>query len=169
MTEMSRSHAYHAELVWEGNTGEGTTRYDAYQRCYRVLVAGKPELRGSADPAFRGDASLHNPEDLFLAAISSCHMLTYLALCAREGISVLDYRDHAAGELVLDVAGGGRFESVTLRPEVTLANPLEQERALQLHALAHQRCFIASSCSVPITHQAVIRPSTETAVCAGVA
>jgi organic hydroperoxide reductase OsmC/OhrA len=80
---MGNVHTYAARLVWEGNSGEGTASYEGCGRSYRVLIEGKPELIGTADPAFRGDASRHNPEDLFLAAISACHMLTYLALCAR--------------------------------------------------------------------------------------
>ena len=145
-----RSHHYRSQLVWDGNRGEGTASYAAYGREYRVRVDGKPELHGSANPAFRGDASKHDPEDLFLAAISSCHMLSYLALCARAGIRVVAYEDDAGGTLVLDGKGGGRFEEVTLRPRVTVAEGDDAQRALELHHAAHEQCFIASSCSVPI-------------------
>src|SRR5258706_10558564 len=94
-----KSHAYAARLIWEGNTGEGTAGYRTYSRAYRVLVPGKPDLPGSADPAFRGEADKHNPEDLFLAAISACHMLSYLALCATQGIRVVAYEDEARGRM----------------------------------------------------------------------
>src|SRR6185295_1170294 len=96
-------------LAREGNHGDGTTNYTTYGRQYRVSIDGKPELTGSADPTFRGDAALHNPEDLFLIAISSCHMLSYLALCARARINVTAYRDDATGTMELDRRGGGRF------------------------------------------------------------
>ena len=91
------SHAYDAHLVWIGNTGDGTSGYDRYSRAYRITIEGKPDLNGSADRAFRGDAAVHNPEDHFLAAISGCHMLSYLALCAREGVNVITYEDNARG------------------------------------------------------------------------
>ncbi|MFL6245719.1 MAG: OsmC family protein [Thermoanaerobaculia bacterium] len=154
---MSNRHTYKTHLIWDGNLGDGTSTYAGYGRGHRILIDGKPELRGSADPMFRGEADTHNPEDLFLAAVSSCHMLSYLALCARNSINVLDYRDDATGELVFDARGGGKFETVTLRPIVTIANAADNDRAMELHDKAHELCYIAGSCSVPIHHQAEIR------------
>ena len=154
---MSNRHTYKSTLVWDGNLGDGTSTYQGYGRQHRILIDGKPELRGSADPMFRGAADTHNPEDLFLAAVSSCHMLSYLALCARASINVLDYRDQATGDLVLDARGGGKFEEITLHPVVTVANPADKDRALELHEKAHELCFIANSCSVPIHHRAEVR------------
>jgi organic hydroperoxide reductase OsmC/OhrA len=150
-------HAYTARVVWEGNTGEGTARYAGYGREYRVEIAGKPELAGSADPAFRGDARRHNPEDLFLASISACHMLFYLSLCARGGVRVLAYADQARGTMRVDAGGGGRFEEVTLHPEVTIGDEEHAALALRLHEKAHELCFIARSCSVPIRHVPTVR------------
>ncbi|HUP49465.1 MAG TPA: OsmC family protein, partial [Thermoanaerobaculia bacterium] len=154
-----RSHHYQARLIWEGNLGEGTSSYAVYGRQYRVVIDGKPELAGSANPAFRGQPDKYDPEDLFLAAISACHMLSYLALCARGGIRVVAYEDRASGTLLLDGSGGGRFEEVTLRPAVTIAGG-DPERAGKLHETAHEQCFIANSCSVPIRHQATIHVQT---------
>ena len=151
-----KTHEYAATLVWDGNTGTGTTSYDGYGRQYRLLIAGKPELRGSADPMFRGDGGVHNPEDLFLAAISSCHMLSYLALCARKRINVLVYEDHATAVMSFDSRGGGKFDEVTLHPKVTIADISQRDLALHLHEAAHEVCFIANSCSVPIRHEAVV-------------
>ena len=88
---MAKSHDYHAHLRWTGNLGAGTAQYTGYGRDYTVAIAGKPDLTGSADPMFRGSPELHNPEDLFLLSVSSCHMLTYLALCAKHKITVVDY------------------------------------------------------------------------------
>lgn len=150
-----RNHSYRHRLVWDGNLGDGTATYQAYGRQYRILVDGKPALAGSANPMFRGDAALHDPEDLFLAAIASCHMLSYLALCARAGINVVAYEDDAEGTLLLDRSGGGRFENVILHPRVTISAG-DAERARSLHEEAHELCFIASSCSVPIRHEATI-------------
>jgi organic hydroperoxide reductase OsmC/OhrA len=147
-------HRYTARLIWEGNLGEGTAGYASYGRQYRVSIEGKPDLAGSADPTFRGEADKHNPEDLFLASISSCHMLTYLALCARGGIRVLGYEDDAAATMTVDANGGGRFEEVVLHPRVTIASGGDVSRASKLHETAHGLCFVANSCSVPIRHEA---------------
>ena len=157
MARMSNRHTYKTHLIWDGNRGDGTSTYAGYGRQHRILIDGKPELRLSADAMFRGEADTHNPEDLFLAAVSSCHMLSYLALCARAAINVIDYRDDATGDLVLDTRGGGKFETITLRPIVTVANEADKERAMELHERAHELCFIANSCSVPIHHEAEIR------------
>lgn len=151
------AHEYAARLVWDGNRGNGTATYDEYGRDYRVLVAGKPALAGSADAAFRGDANMHNPEDLFLAAIASCHMLSYLALCARKRICVLAYEDGARATMVTDARGGGKFTEVMLRPQVTIRDAAQRELAIRLHDSAHELCFIANSCSVPIRHEAAVR------------
>jgi organic hydroperoxide reductase OsmC/OhrA len=150
------THRYHAELDWTGNLGAGTSRYDAYARDYRVRMPGKPELRGSADPLFRGDPSRHNPEDLLLASISGCHLLSYLALCARHRISVLAYSDRAEAILQTTAAGGGRFVSASLHPHVVVGDAADIARATALHDKAHALCFIASSCNFPITHAATV-------------
>jgi organic hydroperoxide reductase OsmC/OhrA len=153
----TRTHDYTARLVWEGNTGQGTARYTTYGRQYRITIAGKPDLLGSADPMFRGDPTMHNPEDHFLAAISGCHMLSYLAICARNGVRVIAYEDDVQGRLALETGGGGRFEEVRLRPTVTIDDQDRAELAAQLHEAAHELCFIASSCSVPIRHEPTVR------------
>lgn len=150
-------HHYNAHLIWDGNRGDGTATYGGYGREYRVVIDGKPELQGSADPAFRGAPDRLNPEDLFLASIASCHMLSYLALCARERISVLAYEDAATGTMKEDGRGGGRFEEVVLHPRVTVASAEHIERATHLHERAHELCFIANSCSVPIRNVPEVR------------
>lgn len=156
-----REHRYDAQVVWEGNRGEGTSRYDGYGRGYRVRVAGKPDLAGTADVPFRGQPDVHNPEDLFLASISACHMLTYLALCARQRIRVVAYEDAATGTMRLDSRGGGAFEEVVLHPAVTVASADQVEAAARLHERAHELCFIANSCRTPIRHQATVRVAGE--------
>ena len=154
---MNREHHYRAHLIWDGNRGDGTATYGGYGRQYRVVIDGKPELHGTADVAFRGEADKLNPEDLFIAAISSCHMLSYLALCAKHGIRVVAYEDEATGTMKEDGAGGGRFEEVVLQPSVTITDANDADRAMQLHERAHALCFIANSCSVPIHHRATVR------------
>ena len=154
---MSNKHEYATRLIWNGNLGSGTSTYAGYSRDYTVAIEGKPVLRGSADPMFRGNADFHNPEDLFVTAISSCHMLSYLALCARNKISVLAYEDDAKGTLVLTPDGGGHFEEVTLHPVVTISDQSDESLAVSLHEKAHEQCYIASSCKVPIHHKPTVR------------
>jgi organic hydroperoxide reductase OsmC/OhrA len=145
-----RATTYRAKLVWEGNLGLGTSSYQGYERAYRVEIAGKPDLEGTADPAFRGDPSKHNPEDLFLAALAACHMLFYLALCARRGLVLVAYEDGACGELALEAGGGGRFTGITLAPVATFSGEVDEAVAAALHEEAHRLCFLANSCSSPI-------------------
>jgi organic hydroperoxide reductase OsmC/OhrA len=152
----ANTHHYAAALAWTGNRGQGTAHYDDYGRDYSVRVEGKPELLGSADPGFRGDASRHNPEDLLLVAVSSCHMLSYLALCARHRISVLAYADDATATMALSPDGSGRFTSATLHPRVVVEDAAQVERAMALHERAHALCFSANSCNFPITHEASV-------------
>jgi len=149
---MSKSHEFHATLQWTGAAQGPITDYRSYSRDYRIEIAGKPSLEGSADPAFRGDSARHNPEDLLVAALSACHLLTYLALCARAGISVVAYRDAASGTMVQD-GGGGHFTEVVLRPQVTLAAGSDTAEARRLHAVAHGDCFIAASVNFPVRNE----------------
>lgn len=148
MTERHQ-HRYRVELDWTGNRGSGTQTYQGYGRDHTLRVAGKPVLAGSSDPAFRGDASRHNPEDLLLAALSACHMLSYLHLAAVHGVVVTAYADAAEGMLETH-AHGGRFVEVVLRPRVTLACGADAVKAEALHADAHHACFIASSVNFPV-------------------
>ena len=153
----SNSHTYKTALLWDGTKSGGTTDYKTYNRQYRIRIGSKPDIIGSSDAIFRGDASLYNPEDMFVASLSACHLLTYLAECARNKIVVLSYEDEASGTLVLDGKGGGKFEEVTLRPLVTIAEGSDEKRAMELHEESHKRCFIASSVSIPVKHEAVVR------------
>lgn len=154
---MSRQHHYTTDLRWTGNTGEGTRHYRAYERNYTVQVNGKPELAGSSDPAFRGDADRYNPEELLLASLSACHMLWYLHLCADAGVVVTDYRDRASATLLEEADGSGRITRVVLQPRVTVARADMRERAEQLHEAAHRHCFIARSVNFPVAQEPQLR------------
>ena len=148
---MAKNHHYKATIRWVGNKGSGTSAYDAYGRDWDLVTEGMDILHGSADPAFRGDAAKHNPEDLLVAALSSCHMLWYLHFCADAGIVATSYEDDAEGEMVMERGGAGQFVSVTLRPRVGLAPGSDAEKALSLHEKAHELCFIARSVNFPVT------------------
>jgi organic hydroperoxide reductase OsmC/OhrA len=150
-----REHRYRVGLTWEDDSGAGTVDYARYGRRYRVRVAGKPDLIGSADPAFCGDPGLHDPEDLLVASIAACHMLSYLALCARRGVRVLAYADDADGRMTTH-ARGGRFEAVVLHPRVTIAHDADLELARGLHPDAHEACYVAASCSFPVAHEPIV-------------
>ena len=139
-------HAYSTSLRWTGDRGEGTADYRAYGREHVVTAAGKPDLAGSADPAFRGNADRWNPEELLVAALSSCHMLMYLHLCADAGVAVTGYEDDARGVMVMAADGGGDFREVVLRPRVTFSGAAPSAEVLaDLHHHAHEGCFIANS------------------------
>jgi organic hydroperoxide reductase OsmC/OhrA len=148
-------HSYHCRTVWTGAAKGTTVSYEAYSRDYRVEMPGKPPLLGSADAAFLGDAKLPNPEDLLLVALSTCHMLSYLALCARAGINVLSYEDEAVGEMTVKQKAL-RFTDALLRPKVVLAPGSDLAKAEALHEKAHRQCFIANSVNFPVRHEAAI-------------
>ena len=152
----SKTHHYSARIAWEGNTGTGTSSYPGYERAHRISIAGKPDILASSDPAFRGDPARHNPEDLFVASLSGCHMLFYLYLCSANGIRVVSYEDEAEGTMVETADGGGKFESVTLHPRVVVEAGADLELAHSLHDKSHELCYIANSCSIHIHHEAAI-------------
>lgn len=152
---MIREHTYHVTTAWTGASKGPTRDYKTYSRTYRQAIGDKLELTGSADPAFLGDAALVNPEELLVAALSSCHMLSYLAWCALEGVEVVAYEDSAEG-MMAEQHGAGEFKRVTLRPRVTVAHGTDMEKAHALHIKAHEVCFIARSVNFPVEHEAEI-------------
>jgi organic hydroperoxide reductase OsmC/OhrA len=161
---MAKEHHYTTSLVWTGNKGEGTAHYRAYDRDHVLSAKGKPEISGSSDPAFRGDPSRYNPEELLVASLSSCHMLSYLHLCAVNKVVVVDYRDNAEGTMEETSDGGGHFTVVILRPVVTVTEGGMVEKALELHHAAGRLCFIASSCNFPVRHEPEVRIEAKPAI-----
>lgn len=145
----SKQHQYPVAVVWTGNHGTGTKTYQGYGREHEVRVAGKPVIAGSSDTAFRGDGSKHNPEDMFVAALSSCHMLWYLHLAAVAGVVVTAYHDEAVGTLE-ESSNDGRFTEVVLRPTVTITADSDPKRAVSVHDDAHHACFLANSVNFPV-------------------
>ncbi len=152
---MNKQHHYTLTIKWTGNKGEGTANYKAYERSHLIEIENKASINGSSDPAFRGDANMHNPEELFLASISTCHMLWYLHLCADALVIVTEYTDNATGTMTETANGGGRFTEVVLHPTVTIANETKLAKATALHHKANERCYIANSCNFPILHEPV--------------
>lgn len=142
---MAHEHHYALTAQWVGNTGTGTSNVRSYDRSHTVTIDGKPQLFLSTDNAAVGDKSKLNPEDLLVTAISSCHMLSYLYVCALEGIVITDYIDKATGVMIEQDGGGGRFKEVTLNPVCKVAEATMVERAIELHHQAHEICYIANS------------------------
>ena len=153
---MRGEHHYELTVRWTGNTGAGTVDYREYGRDHDVLAQGKPTIKGTADPAFRGTADRWNPEDLLVASLSECHMLSYLALCARRGIVVTEYEDLATGRMEESAGGGGSFAEVVLNPKVTITDESRLDEAVELHHEANKICFIANSVNFPVRHNPMI-------------
>ncbi|BAV04603.1 Organic hydroperoxide reductase OsmC/OhrA [Filimonas lacunae] len=150
----NKQHTYALTVTWTGNKGLGTGGYTVYNRDHIIQAGDKITIPGSSDPAFRGDISRYNPEELLVASLSSCHMLWYLHLCAEAGVVVTAYEDKATGIMEETANGGGHFTEVTLHPVITVAEAAMIPLADSLHQKANELCFIANSCKFPVHHQA---------------
>ncbi len=149
-------HSYNVTLRWTGNLGTGTSGYREYSRENEVTASGPPLLPGTADPTFHGQKDRWNPEQLLLAALSQCHMLSYLHMAVKAGVRVTAYEDAAEGFLRLNRDGTGEFTSAVLHPRVTVAGQEDLDRAGALHAQASAACFIARSVNFPVHHEPVM-------------
>jgi organic hydroperoxide reductase OsmC/OhrA len=147
----SKQHTYHVTVEWTGNPSHGTLSHASYGRDHTISAGEKSSIAGSSDPAFRGDPTRWNPEELLLASISACHKLWYLSLCAKAGISVLSYRDEAEATMLEGASGAGRFVSAILRPTIVIQTDEDVAKATRLHDDAHEYCFIANSVNFPIS------------------
>jgi len=148
--QTAKQRSYEVHVEWTGSRGEGTRSYRNYGREHTILSSGKPPIPGSSDPAFRGDATRYNPEELLVASLSACHMLWYLHLCAVNRVTVVGYHDEGRGLLREDAGGSGEFVRVLLRPRVRIAPGMDRKRAIELHEEAHRCCFIAKSVNFPV-------------------
>jgi organic hydroperoxide reductase OsmC/OhrA len=155
MSAEQEEERFECRLVWTGATKGPTTSYEGYSREYRVDFEGKPSIKGTSAPKYRGDPALHNPEDLLVTALSACHFLSYVALCARAGVHVIGYEDEAYGSMAR-VDGVVKFTQITLHPKVSIAPGSDAEKARALHDRAHAVCFIANSVNFPVRHAPTI-------------
>ena len=149
-----KKHNYKTQLHWTGNTGSGTATYRGYERSHIISVEGKPTIEGSSDPAFRGDKTKYNPEEMFLSSLSSCHMLWFLHFCSEASVIVLDYADAATAIMIETEDGNGKFAEVILNPKVVVKEDWMIEKITLLHDKAHKFCFIANSVNFPVRHEA---------------
>jgi organic hydroperoxide reductase OsmC/OhrA len=146
---MNHAHSYRVNVEWTGNRGSGTDGYRNYGREHVIRIEGKADIAGSSDPTFRGDATRHNPEEMLVAALSTCHMLAYLHMATVAGVVVTAYTDAAEGTMVTE-GNGGRFTEVVLHPVVTISAASDPAKAEAAHDDAHHACFIAASVNFPV-------------------
>ncbi len=136
---------HHATITWKRETPDFA--YETYNRDHDWTFDAGVTVRGSAAPGYKGSENCVDPEEAFVASLSSCHMLTFLALAARKTYIVDAYRDQAVGILAKDAAGNLAITKVTLRPQVSFSGEKipSPEELRQLHERAHHACFIANS------------------------
>ncbi|MDB2462854.1 OsmC family protein, partial [Algibacter sp.] len=149
---------FKATVNWQLGNTETTLNPKGFSRNHVVSIANKKTpLEVSAAKPFRGDDTLYNPEDLLLSALASCHMMSYLYVCAQHNINVLSYTDTAEAILDVEASGSGHFSKVMLKPVVTIKDASQLELAKTLHVKANSLCFIANSCNFPVEHNAEIK------------
>ncbi len=149
---MKRQHNFSATIKWTGNKGKGTSNYKEFERSHIISINGKPNILCSSDPAFLGDKTKYNPEELLLASLSSCHMLWYLHLCSESNIIVTEYIDKPTGIMIEKHNGSGYFSEVSLNPIMKITESSMIEKAIELHKKANELCFIANSVNFKVLH-----------------
>ncbi|MBG19109.1 MAG: peroxiredoxin [Rhizobiales bacterium] len=150
---MAKPHDFTARISWTGNRGEGTRTYRSYDRTWNIETEGKEVVACSNDPMLGGDRSKHNPEDLLIASLASCHMLWYLHLASVAKIVVQSYVDDPVGHGESEPDGTGRFLSATLRPRIKVPTGTDLDKAGALHHEVHKYCFIARSVNFPVRYE----------------
>jgi organic hydroperoxide reductase OsmC/OhrA len=142
---------HHAEVNWRRTSADFT--YESYNRAHEIIVGSGLKLPASAAPEFRGDPDRLNPEDAFVASLSACHMLTFLAIAARKRLSLDSYEDSAIGWLEKNDSGKLAITRVTLRPRVKWSVGVEvsNEALAVMHRDSHNNCFLANSVKTAVT------------------
>jgi organic hydroperoxide reductase OsmC/OhrA len=150
---MAKDHDFTARIRWTGNRGDGTRTYRGYDRTWNIETEGKAPVECSNDPMLGGDPAKHNPEDLLIASLASCHMLWYLHLASTAKITVQSYVDDPVGHGESEPDGTGRFLAATLRPRIEVPKGTDLEKAEALHREVHKYCFIARSVNFPVSYE----------------
>ena len=150
---MKNKHTFEATLTWEKIQQTAANAVTISTKSHTVHIQGKADLAVSAAKAFKGDSSMYNPEDLLLSSLVSCHMMSYLYVCAQHQIEIISYTDHAQAILETYPDGSGKIIEVILAPKVVVQDSATIELANSLHAKANKLCFIANSCNFPVQHQ----------------
>jgi len=152
---MMKEHNYKATVKWTGNKGKGTSNYKEFERCHTISIEKKPDILCSSDPAFRGDRTKYNPEELLLSSLSACHMLWYLHLCSEANVIITEYSDQATGIMNETSNGSGYFSEVNLNPKTTVTESSMIKKAIELHKKANELCFIANSVNFKVNHSPI--------------
>lgn len=147
---MQKQHTFQAYSEWKSIHGHANKDVRKYTRTHEITISGKPTLTLNTHNAAVGIQEMLNPEDLLLASVSSCHLMSYLYVCSLEGIIIHQYTDHAEGIMEENTQGGGKFTSITLKPEVYVENEGMVQKAEEMHHKAHEVCFIANSLNVEV-------------------
>lgn len=145
---------FNVSVTWKSH---GKTENSSFSRDHIVSAAGMPDLAGSSAKEFKGSANRWNPEQLLLAALTQCHMMTFLYLAHQRGVNVLSYTDNSIGTVTRDSDGvGGSFTQIDLRPHTVVAvhdasAPELLEQIKEIHEKVPKHCFIARSLAVPVS------------------
>jgi organic hydroperoxide reductase OsmC/OhrA len=143
---------HRASVIWKRSSADYA--YDTYNRSHEMwFKAGAIVVPASSAPAFKGDADRVDPEETFVASLASCHMLTFLAICARKRLTVDSYEDEAMGYLEKkDDTGKLWMARVRLSPRVVFAPGTKADKAAlkDIHRLSHEQCFIANSVNTDV-------------------
>ena len=150
---MAKQHDYTSLIEWTGDRGQGTRTYRGYDRTWNIVTDGKAPVECSNDPLLGGDPAKHNPEDLLIASLASCHMLWYLHLASTVKIAVQSYVDDPVGHGESEPDGTGRFLAATLRPRIEVPKGTDLAKAEALHHEVHKYCFIARSVNFPVRYE----------------
>ncbi len=140
-----------AEIVWKRETD--SFAYSDYNRTHAWKFDGGIEVKAAAAPAYLGDPSCVDPEEAFVASLSSCHMLTFLAIAAKKKLVVDAYVDRAVGVMEKNEDGRLAITRVTLHPKIEFAPGVEvdAETLAHMHHASHEHCFIANSVKTEVT------------------
>ncbi len=143
--------AFQVKLSWQHDASQAFD-YKTYSRTHTWQFPGGVNLEASAAPAFLGKAEYPNPEEAFIAALSSCHMLTFLAIAAFKKFHVESYEDNASGEVTKNDAGKMAVTTVTLKPFIKFVGDAQpsQDELMAMHEKAHKECFIANSVTTAV-------------------
>src|SRR5438046_1466307 len=137
-------------LTWQRHTPD--FNYKTYDRTHTIKFSGGTQLQATAAPEYLGNPELTNPEELLIAALSSCHMLSFLAIAAYQGFTVDNYHDAAIGTLAKNDRSKMAITQIVLKPQVQFSGAKipDVDTLNKLHDKAHDSCFIANSLNVNV-------------------
>lgn len=151
MSARAPGHRFEATASWSRGDSPATTALRRFSRASTLSTPSAPALEVSAARTFFGDRDRWNPETLLLGALAECHLLSFLRQAGLSGLDVADAQVHAEGTLRVHADGSGEFVAARLVPHVRWAGAVSSEREDELHAAAHEQCFIARSIAFPVT------------------